>query len=146
MEKLEDLEPIRLSRFKLERFVPLPHFKRLVTGCFVRIGIGLNQGRHIYRLAEIAEVMETAKVYQLGKVRTNLGFKLRHGKDVRMYRLEFVSNTQMSPSGIFNYASLCFVVVGIIPVKLCYHSLCPIQILFIQSIALFNVALKSNFI
>ena len=101
MEKLEDLEPIRLSRFKLERFVHLPHFKRLVTGCFVRIGIGLNQGRHIYRLAEIAEVMETAKVYQLGKVRTNLGFKLRHGKDVRMYRLEFVSNTQMSPSGIF---------------------------------------------
>jgi len=98
VEKLEDLEPIRLSRFKLERFVHLPHFKRLVTGCFVRIGIGLNQGRHIYRLAEIAEVMETAKVYQLGKVRTNLGFKLRHGKDVRMYRLEFVSNTQMSPS------------------------------------------------
>ena len=146
MEKLEDLEPIRLSRFKLERFVHLPHFKRLVTGCFVRIGIGLNQGRHIYRLAEIAEVMETAKVYQLGKVRTNLGFKLRHGKDVRMYRLEFVSNTQMSPSGIFNYASLCFVVVGIIPVKLCYHSLCPIQILFLQSIALFSIIEKKFYL
>ena len=99
IEKPEDLEPIRLSRFKLERFVHLPHFKKLVTGCFVRIGIGNNPaGRPTYRLTEIAEVCETAKIYQLGKIRTNVGFKLKFGKDVRMFRLEFISNSPTSES------------------------------------------------
>ncbi len=58
----------------------------------MRIGIGLNQGESIYRVAEIVDVVETAKVYQLGTTKTNKGFKLRHGGEERTYRLEFVSN------------------------------------------------------
>ncbi len=93
VETMEDLEPIRLSRHKMERFVHLPMFKRLITGCFVRIGIGQNQGRSVYRCCEITDVVETAKVYQLGKVRTNVGLKLKFGKQERVFRLEFISNT-----------------------------------------------------
>ena len=39
----EDIEPIRLSRFKFERFVHLPFFKKLIAGCFVRLGNKSNQ-------------------------------------------------------------------------------------------------------
>lgn len=62
VELQEDLEPIRLSRFKMERFVQLPFFKKLVVGCFVRIGIGQHEGQSVYRCTEVTDVCETAKV------------------------------------------------------------------------------------
>uniref|UniRef100_H2Z3Z7 RNA polymerase-associated protein RTF1 homolog n=1 Tax=Ciona savignyi TaxID=51511 RepID=H2Z3Z7_CIOSA len=92
----EDLARIRLSRFKLEKWVHLPFFKETCSGCFVRIGIGNNNGRPVYRIAEIIDVVETAKVYQLGKTRTNKGLRLRHGQQERVFRLEFVSNSEFS--------------------------------------------------
>lgn len=46
----EQLNKLRLSRYKMERFVHLPFFDRVVTGCFVRIGIGNNNGRPVYRV------------------------------------------------------------------------------------------------
>lgn len=48
----EDLEKIRLSRHKMERFVHLPIFSKAIIGCYVRIGIGSNpQGRPVYRVS-----------------------------------------------------------------------------------------------
>lgn len=88
----EELNKIRLSRHKLEKWVHSPFFKRAVIGCFVRIGIGMNHGRSVYRIAEIVDVCETGKVYQLGHTRTNKGLRLRHGAQERVFRLEFVSN------------------------------------------------------
>jgi len=88
----EQLEKARLTRHKLERFCHLPTFGKIVTGCFVRIGIGQHEGQSVYRVAEILDVCETAKVYNIGKARTNKGLKLRHGGQERIFRLEFVSN------------------------------------------------------
>lgn len=47
----EQLNKLRLSRYKMERFVHLPFFDRVVSGCFVRIGIGNNNGRPVYRVS-----------------------------------------------------------------------------------------------
>lgn len=66
-----ELNQIRLSRHKLERFVHLPFFDRLAKGCFVKIGIGQHNNMPVYRVAEIMGVYETAKIYNLGKARTN---------------------------------------------------------------------------
>lgn len=79
VNKREDLNKIRLSRHKMEKFVHLPFFSRVVTGCFVRIGIGNNNGsgKPVYRVAEVSGVCETGKVYQLGSTRTNVGLRLR---------------------------------------------------------------------
>lgn len=52
----------------------------------------MNNGRSIYRIAEIIDVCETGKVYQLGPTKTNKGLRLRHGSQERVFRLEFVSN------------------------------------------------------
>lgn len=107
IETQEDLEPIRLSRFKMEKFVHLPFFKKLVPNCFVRIGIGQHQGRSVYRAAEIIDVVETGKVYLVGKVRTNIGLKLRFGKQERVFRLEFISNQRISPQEFNKWKEAC---------------------------------------
>jgi hypothetical protein len=48
------------------------------------------------QVAQIADVVETGKVYQVEKTRTNKGLKLKHGTDERVYRLEFVSNSEFT--------------------------------------------------
>uniref|UniRef100_A0A0R3RGF5 Plus3 domain-containing protein n=1 Tax=Elaeophora elaphi TaxID=1147741 RepID=A0A0R3RGF5_9BILA len=94
---LADLARIRLSRFKISKIVHAPFFNKTVIGCFVRIGIGRNkEGRSVYRAAQILDVVETAKVYQLENTRTNKGLKLKHGEEERVYRLEFVSNSEFT--------------------------------------------------
>ncbi|XP_062378991.1 RNA polymerase-associated protein RTF1 homolog [Sardina pilchardus] len=92
----EELNRIRLSRHKFERWCHMPFFAKTVTGCFVRIGIGNNSSKPVYRVAEIIDVVETAKIYQLGTTRTNKGLQLRHGNDTRVFRLEFVSNQEFT--------------------------------------------------
>ncbi|KAJ7988760.1 hypothetical protein DPEC_G00312560 [Dallia pectoralis] len=92
----DELNRIRLSRHKLERWCHMPFFQKTVSGCFVRIGIGNSSSKPVYRVAEIVDVVETAKVYQLGTTRTNKGLQLRHGGDTRVFRLEFVSNQEFT--------------------------------------------------
>ncbi|GFV35099.1 RNA polymerase-associated protein RTF1 homolog [Trichonephila clavipes] len=94
----EELSKVRLSRYKLERWVHAPFFTKTVVGCFVRIGIGANNGNPVYRVAEIIDVVETAKIYQLGNTRTNKGLRLKHGLQDRVFRLEFVSNKDFTDS------------------------------------------------
>lgn len=50
----------------------------------------------VFQICEIVEVVETSKVYDVEKTRTNKGLKLKHGKDSRVYRLAFVSNQKFS--------------------------------------------------
>ena len=109
IESKEDLERSRLSRFKIDKFVHLPIFKRTVVGCFVRIGIGQNTERNIpvYRIAEITDVCETAKVYNVMNTRTNIGLKLRHGKHERVFRAQFISNSPFTDSEFIKWKQTC---------------------------------------
>ena len=50
---------------------------------------------------------ETAKVYTLGGTRTNKGIRLRHGKQERVFRLEFISNTPFSESEFNKWIESC---------------------------------------
>ncbi|XP_030766136.1 RNA polymerase-associated protein Rtf1 [Sitophilus oryzae] len=98
-----DLNSIRLSRHKLERFVHMPYFDKIAKGCFIKVGIGQNNGTSVYRAAEVVGVYETAKIYQLGSTRTNKGLKVRHGAQERVFRLEFVSNQEFSEGEFQNW-------------------------------------------
>lgn len=103
----EQLNQIKLSRHKLERFVHLPFFKRIAIGCFVRIMIGQHNGRPVYRVCEVTDVVETAKIYQLGNTRTNKGLRLRHGSQERVFRLEFASNQEFSETEFTKWRQTC---------------------------------------
>lgn len=103
----QELNQIRLSRHKLERFVHLPFFDRLAKGCFVKIGIGQHNNMPVYRVAEITGVYETAKIYNLGKTRTNKGLRVRHGTQERVFRLEFVSNQEFSDTEYQKWLDAC---------------------------------------
>lgn len=46
----EELNKVRLSRHKMERFLNLPNFEKVITNCFVRISIGNNNSKPVYRV------------------------------------------------------------------------------------------------
>lgn len=99
VENLEELKLARLSRFKLAKFVHAPFFTKTVIDCYVMIGVGPMPGRtnkENYRIAQVVDVVETAKVYNVENTRTNKGLKLRMGTEDRVYRLEFVSNKEFT--------------------------------------------------
>ena len=72
VETQDDLELIRLSRHKMEKFVHLPIFKKLALGCFVRIGIG-QVGNS---MAQISSGEGTVPMIRLGR---------RHNGPIRRY-------------------------------------------------------------
>ncbi|XP_055917384.1 RNA polymerase-associated protein Rtf1 [Eupeodes corollae] len=103
----EELNKMRLSRYKMERFVNLPVFEKTVMNCFVRISIGNNGAKPVYRVAEVVGVVETAKIYQLGTTKTNRGLKLKHGTQERVFRLEFISNQEFTDSEFGKWREIC---------------------------------------
>ncbi|KAL9954513.1 hypothetical protein ACROYT_G042062 [Oculina patagonica] len=104
---VDDLERIRISRHKLERWVHMPFFGKIIVGCYVRVGIGSHDARPVYRVAEIRDVVETAKVYSLGNTKTNKGLKLKHGNQERVFRLEFVSNQRFTETEFIRWKEEC---------------------------------------
>lgn len=91
----------------MERFVHMPVFENVVLNCFVRISIGNHNNEPIYRVAEIVGVVETAKIYQLGKSRTNKGLKLKHGGQEKVFRLEFISNQDFTDKEFDKWKEQC---------------------------------------
>jgi len=94
-----ELNSIRLSRDKLEKWVEEPFFTTTSPGFFVRIGIGLGRkGRRVYRVAQITKVEEGNGFYNLGSKKTNFVLKLAHGSNEKAFRLEYVSNQDFTPT------------------------------------------------
>ncbi|CAO1411253.1 unnamed protein product [Diamesa tonsa] len=106
---LDEINKLRISRHKLEKFINLPIFEKTVVGCFVRINIGNNNSSQklVYRVAEITAVLETPKVYLFGNSRTNKGVRLRHGTQERVFRLEFVSNQDFTVTEFDKWKEVC---------------------------------------
>ena len=73
----------------MDSWVHMPYFNDVVLGSFVRIGIGANEGKSIYRVAEVIEIVETPKVYNIINNPTNKGLRLRHGSQV--YSIHIIS-------------------------------------------------------
>uniref|UniRef100_A0A914C107 Plus3 domain-containing protein n=1 Tax=Acrobeloides nanus TaxID=290746 RepID=A0A914C107_9BILA len=98
INSVNELKRIRLSRFKLSQWCHTPFFNKLAVGCFVRVQIGNDPAKQapIYRVAQVKEVVETAKVYPLEKTRTNKGLRLQHGADSKVFRMMFVSNSEFT--------------------------------------------------
>jgi len=92
----DQLKSMILSRFRMEKWCHSPFFADVAKGAFVRINIGQNNGEPVYRVCEIRDVVETGKIYNLGSTRTNKGLRLKHANNERIFRLEYVSNNEIS--------------------------------------------------
>ena len=68
VSSVSEMEKIRLSRFKMEKFVHLPIFAKAVIGCYVRIGIGNNQGRPVYRVSNVLTLSLTYNLFRSGLI------------------------------------------------------------------------------
>ena len=61
----------------------------------------------VYRVAEITNVSEIAKVYDVMKSRTNIGLRMRHGKQERVFRAQFISNQAFTESEFVKWKQTC---------------------------------------
>ncbi|KAI1294995.1 RNA polymerase-associated protein rtf1 [Mortierella claussenii] len=94
---LDDLNSIRLSRDRLEKWCYSPFFKDTVTGCFVRLLLGPDSNRQpVYRITEIVGVGKQSKIYPVGKTMTNLTLTLKHGKAEKVFTMDIISNSNFT--------------------------------------------------
>lgn len=100
---MEDLNGIRLSRDKLEKWCYSPFFKDTVVGCFVRLSIGGDRNRHVYRITEIVAVNKQTKLYNLGKTTTNLTLTLKHGGAEKAFTMDIISNSPFTEDEFRRY-------------------------------------------
>uniref|UniRef100_A0A1I7T373 Plus3 domain-containing protein n=1 Tax=Caenorhabditis tropicalis TaxID=1561998 RepID=A0A1I7T373_9PELO len=94
VESVAELRKARLSRHKLSLLVHAPFFDSTVIGCFVRIGQGMMSGTESkYRIWKIIGVEETNRVYDLEGKRRNKSIRCQLGQSERLFRMQFVSNS-----------------------------------------------------
>ncbi|KAK9676977.1 hypothetical protein RND81_11G113600 [Saponaria officinalis] len=63
----DQIRRITIRRSKLAKWFMEPFFEELIVGCFVRVGIGMKDGRSVYRLCVVQNVdaSDPNKKYQL---------------------------------------------------------------------------------
>ncbi|KAF9111028.1 RNA polymerase-associated protein rtf1 [Mortierella sp. AM989] len=104
---LDDLNSIRLTRDRLEKWCYSPFFKDTVVGCYVRLLLGPDQNRQpVYRITEIIGVGKQSKIYQVGKTMTNLTLTLKHGKAEKAFTMEIISNSNFTEDEFRRYENV----------------------------------------
>ncbi|KAF8153059.1 hypothetical protein B0H34DRAFT_722097 [Crassisporium funariophilum] len=90
---LADLEECRLTRDKLVKHCEKPWFQDYVTGAWVRFLIGQENGQAVYRICEIKNLApDLVKPYKIDDKLVNQALELKHGKSVKIWNMDKVSN------------------------------------------------------
>nr|KAJ3420398.1 RNA polymerase-associated protein rtf1 [Polyrhizophydium stewartii] len=91
---LEEIRSIQITRDELERWTHASFFSKTVVGCFVRIGVGSDPTtrEQVYRMAQILETPTYHRTYRLANTVTKTALKLAHGKAVKVFLMDIVSN------------------------------------------------------
>ncbi|KAJ3087359.1 Crossover junction endonuclease mus81 [Quaeritorhiza haematococci] len=98
--KREDLIAIQVTRDELEKWCHAGFFKNTVTGCFVRLGIGLDPAtkQRVYRIAQITEVVEYHRAYRFGQTLTKKALDLAHATARKVFLMDITSNSPFTDS------------------------------------------------
>ncbi|KAJ3105954.1 RNA polymerase-associated protein rtf1 [Phlyctochytrium planicorne] len=90
---LDQMQSITLSRADFEKWVYARFFKDTVLGCFVRVGLGLDhEKKPKYRVAQINDVVDYHRIYNLGQTSTRKALSLSHGKAKKVFLMDVISN------------------------------------------------------
>ncbi|KAH7919395.1 plus-3-domain-containing protein [Leucogyrophana mollusca] len=95
---LEDLATCRLTRDMLVKHCMAPWFEDYVKGGWVRYLIGQEGSQPVYRICEIQNLgANLAKPYKINEVTVNQTLDLKHGKSVKSFNMDKVSNSAFIP-------------------------------------------------
>ncbi|KAF9224867.1 plus-3-domain-containing protein [Gyrodon lividus] len=90
---VEDLSTCRLTRDMLARFCMYPWFEDYVKGGWVRYLIGQENNEPVYRLCEVTNLgANLTRPYSINDKTVNQALELKHGKSVKTFHMDKVSN------------------------------------------------------
>ncbi|TFK31406.1 hypothetical protein BDQ12DRAFT_694203 [Crucibulum laeve] len=89
----QDLERCRLTRDAIAKHCMAPWFEDYITHAWVRYLIGAENGQPVYRICEVKNLAaDLVKPYKINDKTVNQAFELKHGKSVRNFTMDKVSN------------------------------------------------------
>ncbi|XP_017135465.1 RNA polymerase-associated protein Rtf1 [Drosophila miranda] len=92
VKRLDQLEPLRLTRHRITQLLVRPAFEQAVTSCFVRVNINGQGEQSEYRIAEIVGIEELGLGYFVDGIPTNITLRLRYHCEVMPHELNDISN------------------------------------------------------
>ncbi|KNZ72520.1 RNA polymerase-associated protein [Termitomyces sp. J132] len=105
---IEDLEKCRLTRDLLAKHCMAPWFPDYVQNAWVRYLIGQENGQPVYRICQIANLgADTVKTYRINDKQTDQALELMHGKSVKPFPMDKVSNGNFQPKEFERLAKVC---------------------------------------
>jgi RNA polymerase-associated protein RTF1 len=91
---LEVLSTCRLTRDMLAKYCMAPWFEDYVKGGWVRYLIGYENNEAVYRLCEVTNLgANLTRPYKVNEATVNQTLELKHGKSVKTFHMDKVSNT-----------------------------------------------------
>lgn len=94
---IADIQPLLLTRDLIAKHYVRPWFEEYVKGCFVRFLIGNENREPVYRLCEVTNLgAEICKPYKVNEQLVNQVFELKHGKYIKLFPMDKVSNTTVT--------------------------------------------------
>ncbi|KAF8608542.1 plus-3-domain-containing protein [Ceratobasidium sp. AG-I] len=106
---IADFHKARLTREQLGKFCHVNWFQELVQGAYVRYLIGNDDaGAPIYRVCEIVDLgADLVKPYSFETQVTDQLLELRHGKDIKHFPMDKVSNGPFTDREIERLMRVC---------------------------------------
>ncbi|KAJ1503591.1 RNA polymerase-associated protein rtf1, partial [Coelomomyces lativittatus] len=89
---LDHLRKLQVTRHQIKNWCFASFFEKSVIGAFVRINVGDHNGECIYRVAQIKDIQKYKRTYKIDNLVTNKALVLAHGKAVREFLADIVSN------------------------------------------------------
>lgn len=107
---LSDLSACRLTRDMLAKYCMAPWFEDYVKGAWVRYLIGNEDNEPVYRLCEVINLgANLVRPYKVNDQTVNQMLELKHGKSVKSFTMDKVSNAIFDPKEFERLVKVCAV-------------------------------------
>lgn len=93
---LENANHLLIRRNSLSKWIFHPQFDDLSRGCLLRLSIGFKGNEQVYRPVELCKIVKYHRTYKINDVITNKAAVVRYGKSERTFRLDVVSNSDIT--------------------------------------------------
>ncbi|KAG2219313.1 hypothetical protein INT45_003135, partial [Circinella minor] len=106
---LDEIQPIVLTRHRIEKWLYAPYFEDVAAGSYVRLFIGQDeQKKSVYRLCQVLEVIPHHKKYSISsEIWSNQALLVKHGKAEKAFTMDIISNQPVTQQEYSRLLSTC---------------------------------------